>query len=405
MQTNPPAVSDALDTVPPEVVYLQFTNPAAYPPLLHSSRMFAQRGWRVLLLGIQPAGAANFLIEEQKNVVCKLLPATRRRAFIKLQFITYFLWVLWHIWRTRPKWLYVSDPLACPAAYWAFRLFGSHVVYHEHDSPQHDSLVRNGFMKVVHRYRNKLIRVASVLVLPNRERLQMLIQTIKPAALPFCVWNCPSVTDVESPKPSASRQEFRIVYAGSISIDRLPLQLLEALARLPEFVQLHVIGYETIAFRGFMSDFLKYADDLGVEGRVKYLGALPRKKTLAAIRDCDLGLALMPSSSEDINMRHMVGASNKPFDYMACGLPMLVTNSPAWEKIYVDAGYGRSCKPECANSVLESLKPFVDHRSTTRAMGHAGQLRILAEWNYESMFDPVMQVMLERTTSNRCSSY
>jgi hypothetical protein len=46
----------------------------------------------------------------------------------------------------------------------------------------------------------------------------------------------------------------------------------------------------------------------------------------------------MPKQSEDINMRHMVGASNKPFDYMASGLPLLVTDLPEWAATFVEPG-------------------------------------------------------------------
>jgi hypothetical protein len=48
----------------------------------------------------------------------------------------------------------------------------------------------------------------------------------------------------------------------------------------------------------------------------------------------------MPKVSEDINMQAMVGASDKAFDYLACGLALLVSDLPDWRAIYVEAGYG-----------------------------------------------------------------
>ena len=54
----------------------------------------------------------------------------------------------------------------------------------------------------------------------------------------------------------------------------------------------------------------------------------------------------MPKKSEDINMQNMVGASNKPFDYMACGLPLLVTDLPEWTSTFVEPGYARACNPD-----------------------------------------------------------
>jgi hypothetical protein len=33
------------------ILYVQYTNPAGYPPLEHSSRILARKGWQVLFLG------------------------------------------------------------------------------------------------------------------------------------------------------------------------------------------------------------------------------------------------------------------------------------------------------------------------------------------------------------------
>ena len=40
------------------VMYVQYTNPAAYPPLEHSSRIAAGQGWDVLFVGAEVLGAA-----------------------------------------------------------------------------------------------------------------------------------------------------------------------------------------------------------------------------------------------------------------------------------------------------------------------------------------------------------
>ena len=38
------------------IVYVQFTDPAAYPPVEHSSEILAERGWNVVLLGTDVFG-------------------------------------------------------------------------------------------------------------------------------------------------------------------------------------------------------------------------------------------------------------------------------------------------------------------------------------------------------------
>ena len=55
---------------------------------------------------------------------------------------------------------------------------------------------------------------------------------------------------------------------------------------------------------------------------------------------------LWSKRAEDLNMLHMVAASNKPFDYMACGLPLLVTDLPEWVETFVKPGYALACDPD-----------------------------------------------------------
>jgi hypothetical protein len=69
-----------------------------------------------------------------------------------------------------------------------------------------------------------------------------------------------------------------------------------------------------------------------------------------------VGLSLMPRQAEEINMRHMVGASNKSFGCMACGLPLLVTNLPDWVATFVEPGYARACNPHDPDTIEAELR-------------------------------------------------
>jgi glycosyltransferase involved in cell wall biosynthesis len=86
----------------------------------------------------------------------------------------------------------------------------------------------------------------------------------------------------------------------------------------------------------------------------------------------------------------MSGASNKAFDYLACGLPVLVSDLPDWRRMYVDTGVGLACDPDDPASIAAALQWFLDHPDKVRAMGERGRQRVLAEWNYEAQFAPVL---------------
>jgi glycosyltransferase involved in cell wall biosynthesis len=129
---------------------------------------------------------------------------------------------------------------------------------------------------------------------------------------------------------------------------------------------------------------------------VTIAGVLPsRDAVLSTAATCDVGLALIPSDTADLNERTMVGASNKPFDYLACGLALLVADRPEWREQYVDAGVARACRVESADSIAAALRWFHEHPDERSAMGERGRQRILDAWNYERAFEPIASAILD----------
>ena len=130
------------------------------------------------------------------------------------------------------------------------------------------------------------------------------------------------------------------------------------------------------------------------------LGAIPlRADLLEQSSRCDVGLALMPLTSDDVNLRTMAGASNKPFDYLARGLALLVSDLAEWKALFVDPGYGLACNPEDPESIGQALRWFVEHPTEVRRMGERGRVKVEREWNYETQFAPVLR-RLTASTAN-----
>jgi glycosyltransferase involved in cell wall biosynthesis len=173
---------------------------------------------------------------------------------------------------------------------------------------------------------------------------------------------------------------------------------------LPSEVKLRVAGYETIGHLGYVEQLHRLARELGIENRVEFIGAVPlRTELLDWCRRCQVGLALMPIDSDDSNMRWMVGASNKPFDYLACGNALLVSDLPDWRETYVNPGYGLACDPSSPESIAQKVGWYLEHPEETRRMGEAGRRRVLERWNYEQQFRPVAD-LLQRWSVNGYAS-
>lgn len=373
------------------ILYIQFGDPAGYPPIEHSARLLADRGWDILLIGTSTFGDQKFEFPPHDRIVLKRIRFVTGGLRQKLLYVYFFLWSLYWTLRWQPRWIYASDPLACPIVQLIQKFVDVRVLYHEHDSP--DVKGASTFMKAVYGCRKTLGRDATICVLPQQERLDGFVKLTRRTRPTFCVWNCPRLDEIIE---SDGRNNTRLVvyYHGSITPSRLPRSLIVAVSRFRGAVQLQIAGFEVIGAIGYLGELMKLAKECGVEGIFEPLGQLtPRKNLFQAVSRADVGLALMPTYAEDQNLRQMVGASNKAFDYMACGLPLLVTDLPEWISTFVEPGYARECDPNQVTSIEAALRWYLEHPDQRAEMGRRCREKIRNSWNYNMMFADVINAI------------
>jgi glycosyltransferase involved in cell wall biosynthesis len=249
------------------------------------------------------------------------------------------------------------------------------------------------FTRAVLRSRAALVRRADVCVVPNRERARF-IERGAGSSDPILVWNCPRRADAANVHPRRHGSSVRFLYQGSIVPARLPPAVIDAFRLLDARAHLVIAGYETIGHPGYVRALLERAASAGLSSRVTYTGVMNRSDHLKRTASCDVGLSLFPLATDDPNEATMVGASNKAFEYLAQGLPLIVSDRPEWRRAFVEAGVARSCDPSSAASVAEACQWYLDRPDERVAMGERGRLRVVDEWNYEAMFQPVLARMV-----------
>ena len=196
-------------------------------------------------------------------------------------------------------------------------------------------------------------------VIPQHERLVDFLKTTGRVLPTICAWNCPRVDEVEY-NNSEQGGELVIGYHGSINSSRVPPELIVAASRFYGAVRLRLAGYETAGSAGYVEKLINVAAKNGTPAIIEFLGSIPhRKDLLKTASKADVGLSLMPKASENINMRHMVGASNKPFDCMASGLPLLVTDLPEWTSTFVEPGYALACDSTDVDLIEAQLRWYL----------------------------------------------
>ena len=368
---------------PPRIVYLQYTNPADYPPLQHSSRILADDGWDVLFLGTHSFGESNLELEPHERIQCEQL----RYSSAKLHYARFASWALARITEVRPRWCYASDLWSSAIAL----LCGVPVIYHEHDTPSESG---GAARRILLRARARLAHKARLCVLPNQTRNGAFVQRF-PRAHTTVVLNCPR--RAEAMQPATRTNEFVLYYHGSLVPERLPDTVITALSQLPAEVRLRFAGYETVGSVGYVAHLLTRAHALGVADRVEYLGRLNRWELLPHLRGAALGLALVPNTPADFNLQSLAGASNKSFEYLAAAVPLLVTDRPEWRTMFVQPGYAVACNPEDPSTIVNAVLRLLNEPDERITMGERGRDRVLRDWNYETQFEPVRELLRQNS--------
>jgi glycosyltransferase involved in cell wall biosynthesis len=270
------------------------------------------------------------------------------------------------------------------------------VIYHEHDSPA-PGKTTSWFMRVVLAARKSVARTAEFNILPQHERIRFFGAETRTKRPVYCVWNCPAKGDAAGRAGARLRrpdEPLALYFHGAINLDRVPLALIEG-AKLCGFpVRIRIVGYETIGSRGASERLHSAAAVAGANVILELSGSVPLRKDLHRLMEgMHVGWISFINRSDDLNLRHLVGASNKAFDYLAAGLPIIVPDTTEWKASYVEPGYARACDAADPEAIASTLRWFHANTHAAAEMGRKGQQRIVAEWNYETQFSKILKVL------------
>jgi glycosyltransferase involved in cell wall biosynthesis len=367
------------------VLFIQATNPGVYPPLIHASTLMAEVGWEVTFLSAPIASNALALAPHPRIKIY----AIRTRTSHVMNSISYAFYAeaaARLALRLRPNIVYASDPLGAGPGLLAARLAGAGLVYHEHDSPSAGML-----HPVLARSRAAAARAARLVVFPNEDRARFAQSELRFSDNRLrIVWNVPRRAELASPAAPAELPLI-VYYHGSISPERLPETVALAVRRMAGRARLRIAGYEAPGTQGYVRHLVGNDTGMAVDNPVEHMGMISRGDLLMQAARAHVGLAFIPCQSNDLNMRHMTGASNKPFDYMAVGLALLVADLPDWKAMFVDPGFALACNPTDLNSLSVALEWLVDHPEARKTMAARARNKIEAEWNYDMQFRSVLE--------------
>lgn len=160
----------------------------------------------------------------------------------------------------------------------------------------------------------------------------------------------------------------RMVYSGSL--EQRALYPLAGAVRLLEKTHPQI----SVDLVGDFKDgsekerILRHWGDIGVADRLQLVGRMPREAFLRSLSRYSVGLVLFwPTPNAQ------VGLPNKLFEYMACGLPVVVPDLPNQREVVEQTGCGTWCDTTDSRSIAAAISNILDDRDAGLAMGRKGR--------------------------------
>jgi glycosyltransferase involved in cell wall biosynthesis len=112
-------------------------------------------------------------------------------------------------------------------------------------------------------------------------------------------------------------------------------------------------------------------------------------EVLPQVREADVGVLLSHPTF------HAEGCSNAIMEYMACGLPVVCSDSGGNRELVLDGETGFIIPPRDVNALVKKLTWLKEHPDQAAQMGQAGRERILTHFSVEQMVEKTIAVYRE----------
>lgn len=184
------------------------------------------------------------------------------------------------------------------------------------------------------------------------------------------ITNYPILNLLGNPEKTINNNPPIVVYAGLLTRIRGIKEMVEAMAIVKSRAQLLLLGsWRSKAYKEecMQSEGWKYCT---------YKGQLPLEDAYMMVKKSDIGIInFLPLEN------HLHSMPNKAFEYMAAGLPMVMSNFTFWEKLFSECALFSD--PNNPKQLSEKIIAFATNDALRREMGLVSRKLIDDKYSWE----------------------
>ncbi len=182
------------------------------------------------------------------------------------------------------------------------------------------------------------------------------------------------VTEVEKDKWA-----YPIIYtSGVINTDRNSDRMIRAFAKLSQEypnIRLRFAGWYSEIYKNYLIELSK---ELGIAHKVEFLGSLPYKEQFRRTTEAAIGFIFLEHSR-----KNLVASSNRLFEYMYCGLPVLAENTPECSRVVEESRAGIIVNSNSIDEVVHGLRKLLSSRDLCEELGQNGKRAVRVKYHFE----------------------
>lgn len=364
-----------------------YNNPDDYPPIINGVRMLAQAGWQVEILCRDSGKSWDVAYPTEANVVRIRLEGRSSWQ----EYLAFVARVMRH-GSNHASLIYAHDMHALVPARMLATLYRRPLVYHSHDFADDSQKLPAG-SRAVHAFQQKFARTADLVIIPDADRAKVISCSLHLKQDPLIVANAPLNRPV--PRSTALHQAISIrdqnftkimFRQGRIGIGHA---IESTMRSIPYWANRHwgfvLMG---VGESSYIEKLNRDARMLGIERQFMVLPPVGYDQVKEFTPAANVGHALYDPIH--INNVHITTASNKIMEYMAAGLPLLVSDTPSLRALVEKHNCGITADEQSPQSIAAAVNLLLGDSKHARSIGASARRAFEENFCYDRQFAKVL---------------
>ena len=264
------------------------------------------------------------------------------------------------------------------------KLFGKRVIYDVHEDVPKQILNKEWMGNII--IRKIAVFVMNIIEQTGASFFNRIVVATPDIARKFpkkktvILRNFPILELIDNIKPINSKKDRSVViYSGGFAKIRGIKEIIQAMEYINNKAELWLLGkWESEKYK-------KECEDLEGWKYTKYLGHKSLEEVYSCLKISKVGISILYPVEN-----YLTSLPVKTFEYMACSLPVVMSNFPYWQEIFRDCAL--FVNPYDSKDITEKISYLLDNPNEAKELGKKGRKLIEEEYSWEAESKKLLEV-------------